>query len=183
MEKAYKWAFLVYPESAPENWKQILKDTQTRIAISPLHQPSDGKGEDKIHYHVICDFEGQKTNNQVDKISKLVNGTKAFTLISPIGYYEYLIHKNDPDKEQFKEGFNAITHMNGFDLETFQQIEKKDKLEEASFSLIQAIRENEFIEFSQLVEYCYDNDIELLKELRKHGYFYNSYIRSRRGKK
>ena len=182
MEKGYKWYFLVYPESAPKEWKQILKDTQIKIAISPLHQPSNGKGEDKQHWHIICDFEGQKTQSQVNKISKSVNGTEAFTIISPIGYYEYLIHKNDPDKEQFPEGFKAITHMNGFDVETYQQIEKKDKLEEASFTLIEAIRENEYYEFAQLVEYCYDNDMELLKELRKHGYFYNSYIRSRRGK-
>ena len=181
MEKAYKWAFLVYPDSAPYEWKKILKETQIKIAISPLHQPSEGKGEDKIHYHVICDFEGQKTQSQVNKLSKSVNGTNAFTLISPIGYYEYLIHKNDIDKEQFPEGFKAIEHMNGFDVETFQQVEKKDKLEEYSYILIEVIREENIFEFGRLVDYCYENDMELLKELRKHSYFYNSYIRSRRG--
>jgi hypothetical protein len=71
--------------------------------------------------------------------------------------------------------------MNGFDLEKYQQIEKKDKLEESSYTLIEVIREENIIEFGKLVDYCYENDMELLKELRKHGYFYNSYIRSRKG--
>ena len=181
MEKGYKWYFLVYPDSAPDNWQEILKDTQIKMAISPLHQPSKGKGENKPHYHIILDFDGQKTEKQATNISKLVNGTQAFTIFSPIGYYKYLIHKNDPDKEQFTDGYNAITHMNGFDFEAYQDIEKDDKLEKASISLIEAIHINEITEFAQLVEYCYDNDMELLKELRKHGYFYNSYIRSRRG--
>ena len=68
MEKSYKWAFLVYPDSAPTDWQQILKDTQIKIAISPLHEPSEGKGEEKQHWHVICDFEGQKTQKQVTKM-------------------------------------------------------------------------------------------------------------------
>lgn len=35
--KKRNWAFLVYPESAPENWLQILQATGLQCAISPLH--------------------------------------------------------------------------------------------------------------------------------------------------
>ena len=31
------WAMVLYPESAPENWKDLLQATGLQIAISPLH--------------------------------------------------------------------------------------------------------------------------------------------------
>ena len=31
------WAFIVYPESLPDNWLDILRDLHTIGAISPLH--------------------------------------------------------------------------------------------------------------------------------------------------
>ena len=37
MEKERYWSFILYPESAPENWKEILQETGLQIAISPLH--------------------------------------------------------------------------------------------------------------------------------------------------
>lgn len=35
--KGRDWAFIVYPESAPENWREILDDTHIRWIESPLH--------------------------------------------------------------------------------------------------------------------------------------------------
>lgn len=35
-EKRY-WAFVLYPESAPENWKDILQETGLSCCVSPLH--------------------------------------------------------------------------------------------------------------------------------------------------
>ena len=36
MKKRY-WAFVLYPESAPENWKEILQQTGLSCCVSPLH--------------------------------------------------------------------------------------------------------------------------------------------------
>ena len=36
--RAKDWTFIVYPESAPENWRSILADKlQVKAIISPLH--------------------------------------------------------------------------------------------------------------------------------------------------
>ena len=181
-----KWCFLIYPDSAPKDWKNILDNTHIPCAISPLHQPDPGgeEGEKKKeHWHIILDFgQGKKSQKQILEISQgLLNGTYPEPIISPIGYYEYLIHKNHPDKEQFDEGYGAITYLNGFDLDTYQKIDKEDKLPSGFIELIEVINDEGITEFARLVSYCMANDRELLNPLRKDSYFFNSYMRSMRG--
>lgn len=181
-----KWCFLVYPESAPKDWINKLDNLHIPCAISPLHQPDkDGEEEEKLkqHWHVILDFgQGKKSENQILEISReLLNGTYPKPIISPIGYYEYLIHKNHPNKEQFTDGYGAITHLNGFDIETFQKIDKEDKLPNGFIELIEVINSEDITEFANLVQYCIANDQQLLNPLRRDGYFFNSYMRSLRG--
>ena len=180
-----KWCFLVYPDSAPENWIQKLDNLHIPCAISPLHKPeTEGEEEEKKeHWHIILDFgQGKKSEKQILEISRdLLNGTYPKIIQSPIGYYEYLIHKNNPEKEQFPEGFGAIKHMNGFDLETYQRIDKEDKLPSGFVELIEVINEEHITEFANLVGYLMANDRDLLNPLRRDSYFFNSYMRSLRG--
>lgn len=60
--KRYRnWTLIVYPESAPENWKSILSNELKLIfAISPLHDQDinpDGSLK-KAHWHVLICFVG-----------------------------------------------------------------------------------------------------------------------------
>lgn len=186
MERSSKWAFLVYPDSVPEDWLNLLDNTNIPMAISPKHEPDlNGTEEEKLkqHWHVVVDFgKNLKSQKQVNKIGKeLVNGTDAFIIESPIGYYEYLIHKNNPEKQQFKNGFEEIVHINGFDLEKYQQIDKEEKNFNDFLELLEIIENENFTEFYQISSYCLKNDIELLKRLRRDSYYFNSYLRSRKG--
>lgn len=54
--KGRNWAFLVYPESLPSNWEDIITETGLPMAFSPLHDKDvNPNGEEKKpHYHVIC---------------------------------------------------------------------------------------------------------------------------------
>ena len=58
-DKNRYWTFLIYPESAPKDWKDILQQTFLPVAISPLHDKdlnADGEKK-KPHYHIIvCRF-------------------------------------------------------------------------------------------------------------------------------
>ena len=131
-EKGYKWTFIVYPDSLPKEWIKKLDNELIKTAISPLHQPEiDGKEEErkKPHYHIILDYgKSVKTRRQIHEICKdLLNGTECKKVQSPIGIYEYLIHKNHPDREQFEKGFEEITHLNGFNIEDFTKIENPFK--------------------------------------------------------
>ena len=53
--KKRNWAFVCYPESMPKNWLEILQETGSPIAISPLHDKDKDpdEKEKKAHYHVI----------------------------------------------------------------------------------------------------------------------------------
>ena len=44
--KGRDWAFIVYPESAPENWREILDETHMRWIESPFVK---GGEFEKIH--------------------------------------------------------------------------------------------------------------------------------------
>lgn len=182
-EKGYKWTFIVYPESLPEDWQNKLDNLLIKTAISPLHQPEvQGTAEElKVHYHIILDFEKSvKTRKQVHEICiGLLHGTECFKVQSPIGLYEYLIHKNHPDREQFMDGFDAITHLNGFTFENFTKFENPDNFAK----VMQIISDNCIIEFADLVDYVCTIEPQLLGTIRGDSYFLNSYLRSKRGKK
>lgn len=44
------WAFICYPDSAPDNWKVVLKSFHIPCAISPLHDKDlNPTGDEKKH--------------------------------------------------------------------------------------------------------------------------------------
>ena len=52
--KKRAWGGVIYPESLPENWLEILQNSGLQIAISPLHDKDinpDGTIK-KPHYHI-----------------------------------------------------------------------------------------------------------------------------------
>ena len=55
VEKGRDWTFIVYPESTPKNWRDILDETHMRWVESPLHDKDvnpDGELK-KEHYHIL----------------------------------------------------------------------------------------------------------------------------------
>ena len=63
--RAKDWTFIVYPESAPEDWRSILADKlQVKAIISPLHDKDIlddvEQTPKKAHYHVILRFDSVK---------------------------------------------------------------------------------------------------------------------------
>ena len=44
MNKKRYWAFVLYPESAPKNWKEILQQTGLSCCVSPLHDKDIDEG-------------------------------------------------------------------------------------------------------------------------------------------
>src|SRR5699024_1690594 len=74
-EKGRDWTFIVYPESAPENWRTVLDETHLRWIESPLHDKdvnADGEVK-KEHYHILIIFDGPVTAKQVTKITEQLN--------------------------------------------------------------------------------------------------------------
>ena len=61
--RARTWTFILYPESAPENWRDILDGYHIPWVESPLHDRDvnpDGTVK-KAHRHIILLCAGKKS--------------------------------------------------------------------------------------------------------------------------
>ena len=86
------YATVVYPESAPENWKEILTDFFIPAFISPLHDKDINPGGEpkKPHYHVIIMFDSVKTTEQAKAVFEQIGGVGCEVIGSIRGYTRYL---------------------------------------------------------------------------------------------
>lgn len=182
--KKRNWAFVVYPESAPEDWIEQLQQRGVVGAISPLHDRDlNATGEPKkAHWHVIVTYEGPTAQSVVERLTERLNAPKPIPLEQVRGYYRYLTHKDNPEKAQYDE--KDIQTLNGFDIRDFVEMTKSEV--NAKIRIIQKmIRELDFLEYADLLDYLQDED-ELADEYDvaiNHTILLNTYIKSRRYKR
>lgn len=108
------WAIIIYPDSAPSNFKQIIADMHIPCALSPLHEPDPGSDEQyKPHYHLLMRYDSVKSYDQVEDDTQALNGTRPERVNVFRSYYRYLCHLDDPEKPQYD--INLIQVFSGFD--------------------------------------------------------------------
>lgn len=97
------YATIIYTESAPKDWQEILQEEHIPCHISPLHDKDINKDGTlkKPHYHVVLKFDGIKTRKQAEKVFKKIGGVGAEVVNSPRAYMRYLCHLDNPDKVQY----------------------------------------------------------------------------------
>lgn len=98
------FATVVYPESAPEDWQEILSQHFVPAFISPLHENDfNPTGEPKKpHYHVVIMFDGKKTIEQAKEVLESIGGVGCEVVKSIRGYARYLCHLDNPEKAQYE---------------------------------------------------------------------------------
>lgn len=177
--KSRYWAFILYPESTREDWKELLCSNGVVFAVSPLHDKDinpDGEIK-KPHYHVLLEFEGPTTYKNVkENICDLVNGTIPKKIISLRGYYRYLTHEDNPEKAQYSR--TKIEEYGGFKLEL-----TNTETVELRIKIINDINENDINELCELTDlYIATSDKDKLDLITHSTYFIDKYICSRRNK-
>lgn len=90
MAKSKYCVAVCYYEDYPD-FLERLKVFDFPCAVSPLHSPCDDK---KPHWHILSE------RSVLEKLGSIF-GLRVFSCLEPFAYFEYLTHKNDPDKEQF----------------------------------------------------------------------------------
>lgn len=181
--KSRHFDFLVYPESAPEDWVGILRRSHGQYAISPLHAPDEEMK--KEHYHVVY-YSGRgpitlKAAKQKIPAEVPANGYVEVTGNAQ-GYMRYLIHLDDPEKEQFPGGENCITLVNGFPLDLTRELTKAEKAAIRS-QLVALIRDNGVVEYSDFIFGLEDmGDPDLSDYAATHTIFFSKLIDSQRHK-
>jgi hypothetical protein len=180
--KKRNWAFVLYPESAPSDWFDRLKQTGLDGAVSPLHDKdvnADGEPK-KAHYHVILCYSGPTSFNVVRSLCESLCQPIPQPLESVKGYYRYLTHKDNPEKAQYSD--LDIRTFGGFDYRDYVELTKSEVL--GLIKSIQAlIREAEIYEYSDLLDMLLDNDmIDEYDVATSHTLLFGRYIDSRRNK-
>lgn len=180
--KARAWAFIVYPESTPENWKEVLQQTGIQFAISPLHDSDRDPTEEnkKPHWHVIVLWGNTTTGSAVRRITESVNAPVPIPLNGIKGYYRYFTHKDNPEKFQYDE--KDIQALNGFNIADFVEMTNSEVLK-LKQELQAFIIENNIIEYADLIDYLLCEGLtEKYDIATSHTYFFDKYISSRRNK-
>jgi len=181
-DKKRNWAFVLYPESAPANWKEILQKTGLQCCVSPLHEGelNADNTDKKPHWHVILCYNGPTSYNVVAKLTANLNGTIPQALEQIKGYYRYLTHKDNPEKKQYNEA--AIVNINGFSIHDYMEFTKSEIIK-LKISIIDYIEENDIREYCDLLLELHRNNLLDMWEIAANNtLFTNSYISSRRYK-
>ena len=183
IKKGRNWAFVVYPESLPNNWQDIIYETGLPMAFSPLHDKDvnpDGTPK-KPHYHVVCYYDSPTTYECVkENVTDKLNGSFPIKLESLKGMYRYHIHQDNPEKYQYKDYERQF--FNGFDVHrvgdyTYNEISNMLK------EIQKFICVNGIVEYSDLLDILLDNEMYELWDVAKNNtLLLNTYISSRRYK-
>lgn len=180
--KKRNWAFLVYPESAPADWLEILRKTGLQCAISPLHDRDlNATGEPKkAHYHVIACYSGPTSYNVVKALTESLNAPIPQPLEQVRGYYRYLTHKDNPEKVQYSE--SGICTLNGFSILDFVELTRSEVIS-IKRELQTLIRDADITEYSDFMDLLQDSDmLQQYDVASSNTYFFEKYISSRRNK-
>jgi len=179
-KRSNKWAFLIYRESAPKNYLDILEEMHIPFILSPWHDKDVNKatGElKKAHKHGVLFFESLKSYTQVSELltEKLHTPSHVEVVMSPKGMYDYFIHAENSDKTLYN--MDEIESGCGFELEQFLITNNN---EEYLSTVIDIIEERNFTEFNNLVRYARVENPSLLNLIIDKTFFFAKYLDSRR---
>lgn len=179
-KRSNKWAFLIYPESAPDNYEEVLNGMQIPWILSPEHNQDVNAttGElKKPHRHGALFFESLKSYSQVSELvsENLHSPEHVEVVMSPKGMYDYFTHAENPGKTQYD--VKDIKSGSGFELEKFLLEQNADTYMN---QVIDVVESENITEFEELVYYARDHDYTLLSLIVEHAYFFSKYLDSRR---
>lgn len=178
------WAFVIYPESIPKDYEEIILNTGLPMAISPLHDKDiDPTGESKKpHYHVIIYYENATTYNNVKQnVTDKLNGTIPIKLESMRGMYRYHLHLDNPDKYQYDDRDRKF--YNGFDIDMASKLTKTE-VNKITRQINDLVRTTKIYEYSDLIDTLDESDsVQMLEIAQQYVSYFTSYLNSRRYKK
>lgn len=178
------WTIIIYPDSAPENWRDIIDEEHIEWVESPLHDKDispDGTLK-KAHYHVLLLFGGVKSYEQVLDFIQPLNCPIPKRVHNAKALVRYMAHLDHPDKEQYN--VSKIVAHGGVDI---YELLKANSSERYSIirEMITFIKEYNIDEFQDLVDYALENHFDDWFPLIADNstILLNQYIKSQRHRK
>ncbi|EGO8853244.1 Replication protein RepB [Enterococcus faecalis] len=179
-KRSSKWTFLMYKESAPENYLAVLDEMQIPYILSPWHNKDRDNKTGKLkksHKHGALFFESLKSYTQVSElISNKLNGPSHVEIVmSPKGMFNYFTHAENPEKTPYDK--KDIESGAGFDLDKFLLEQDSDTFMN---EVIDIIEENNITKFEELIYYARVNNHTLLNLIVERAFFFSKYLDSHR---
>lgn len=173
------FATIVYPESAPADWIQIIKDTHVPTLVSPLHDKDilpDGSPK-KPHYHVMQIYDGNKNfETQVKPIFDRFGGVGREEILSQRGYARYMCHMDNPEKYQYEQ--EEVQELNGACYSAIVTL-PTDELAMLD-DMFDFIEDNDIYSFRKFLFWCKSNQREWYRLLTtSKTYIIKEYLKSR----
>lgn len=148
------FATVFYPESAPENFRELISELHVPCFLSPLHdRDKTAAGEEKKpHYHLLLVFDSVKTFEQVTNFlsDKLPFSVGCEVIASLRSYARYLCHLDDPDKAQYSPD-NVVS---------FGGLDYRDVIASAS---------DRYLALSEMMDFCDKYDVTAFHLLVKYA--------------
>lgn len=143
---------VVFPHLTESEVKKLkyseIKEKLTSLGILKYKKP---------HIHILLNYSGVKTYDQVQTVSQYVAGTNPIKIDEIGGYARYLIHFDDPDKFLYYK--QDVMVLSGFDYQCYFDMPKSkvsQYLKEISYFII----DNDIREFADLHDFCLINKPE-----------------------
>lgn len=180
-KRARNWSIIVYPDSAPSNWRDLIDDLHIQWIESPLHE-NDKNGDNspkKPHWHILLLYEGKKSYNQILEVSNMLCAPIPQICSSSKGLVRYMAHLDNPEKEQYD--VSLIVGHGGADVAEYLKPTSSSR-----YLLIKEMMDfvinNKIIEMEDLLIYAGENRFNdwfpLLCD--NSAYIMSSFIKSRR---
>ena len=178
------FATIVYPESAPADWLNILRDLHSPILVSPLHDRDLKKDHTpkKAHYHVMFLFEGKITEGERKAIIAAIGGVGEEILRSTRGYARYLCHLDEEqelkDGEEYKPRYDIERVIALGGAAYGQYLDKSLAKYSAIKEIMKWCRENEVSKVREVLDYASQNRADWFMVLCDGGiYVLREYLR------
>lgn len=178
-DRAKNYALVVYPDDMPENWLEVMREDMFDMVISPYHDKDlNPTGESKkAHYHILVSAgTSWITMNKLAEWGRKLKGiAKPQKCSNPKGMVRYFTHMDNPDKHQYNK--SEIQVIGQYDIEPFFKATLGEE-RAVRREIMEFVRDNEIVEFADLVEYCLVHN-EIWDDYLAHNtYYIKEYIAS-----
>ena len=183
-QRTRNWTFVLYEDSAPEKWSDILDDEHIEWIESPWHDKDiNGDGSPKKkHKHIALLFGSVKSYEQVKEVTDKLNAPIPQRCHNIKSLVRYMAHLDNPEKAQYS--VSEIIGHGGVDIAEMFRPSSSERYTIIR-DMISYIKSNNISEFQDLMDYAasehFDDWFPLLCD--SSAFVVGQYIKSVRHRK
>ena len=165
--------FLVYADSAPENWIDLLRAEHVPFVVSPYHDRDMDESADsetgelvrvpkKAHWHVAVCCDGNKPFSYFQQLSDLCSGKLVKKIENLRSMLRYFCHLDNPEKFQYP--WHEMMEFGGVKIEDMMEFHGKE-LDHAINRIEELIEEQHIRTYKELCYFLRVNGYDDLKHV------------------